>query len=192
MNRLNKPEDSYEIQATCPSCNEKLAGSIIGQTIKEEQQRAPRPGDFSICVHCGEPAKFGDDMKLEKISNLEREELATKNPEIAAAIMFIKSRMDQAQLGKNYEDQLDRMEADVRAWRRTHFDLMISIQYNYQKEVGVIGTLKQGIDNKFLTVNDHAMQMFNELGWLEDGPKMPTIIMVRVVLEHVFGKKEQE
>lgn len=28
-----------------------------------------------------------------------------------------------------------------------------------------------------------------ELGWLDDRPSMPTVMMVRVVLDHVFGKE---
>lgn len=186
MNRIK--EDSHQINASCPTCHAELDGSV---DMNAPGQRPPREGDFSVCAHCGEPARFGPDLKLEKISNHERETLVSQYPEIAKAIMFIKASMNQDEkIGEKYVDQFDDMQSKVKEWKAAHPDLDISIQYNYQNKVAVIGTLKDGINSKFITVNDNAMTMFKELGWLDDGPTMPTIIMVRVVLENTFGKDE--
>jgi hypothetical protein len=190
MNRIK--EDSHHIKhhinSECPSCRAALDMSI-GAGIPG--QPAPRPGDLCLCAHCGEPARFGQDMRLEMLGNLEKERLLTEHPELARAGMFIKARLVvEDPEGRRYTDQLDTMLDEVRAWKAKHHDLDLSIQYNYQKEVGVIGTLRDGIKNRFLTVNDHAMTMFQELGWLEDRPTMPTIIMVRCVMDHAFGKEE--
>lgn len=88
-----------------------------------------------------------------------------------------------------YSDQLDQMSHAVIDWRVNHRDSNPMIQYNFQKEVGVIAALQDAIDHKFVSVNDDALQMFKELGWLDDVKSMPTVLMVRVVLEHVFGKE---
>lgn len=110
---------------------------------------------------------------------------ASSDPNIAIAMQMIKSRHS----GK-YEDVLDVMAVKVKEWKAQHMDLDISIQYNFPDNTAVIGTLQDGINSKFITVNDHAMQMFKELGWMDDTPAMPTIMMVRCTLEHVFGKDE--
>lgn len=180
MNRLNPYDGTHKLTGTCPYCGFKYEATT---GLNEEDKRAPKPGDISLCVECGEAARFGYGLVMEKISVLEREQYATKDPKIALAMQFIKAKNPS-----KYEDVLDVMAVKVKEWKDQHMDLDISIQYNFPEYVAVVGTLPDGIDSKFIMVNDHAMQMFRELGWMNDTPEMPTIIMVKTVLEHVFGK----
>ena len=81
------------------------------------------------------------------------------------------------------------MLEDAREWIEKHPESTVSIQYNYPEKVCVIGTLSDAIKNKFVSANDSAMQMFNELGWLESNEKQPTTMMARVVMENIFNQK---
>lgn len=180
MSRLNPDDSTHKLTGKCPYCGFQFEATT---GMNHEDQRAPRPGDMSLCAECGEASRFGEGLVMEKISVLEREEYASSDPNIAMAMQMIKSRHS----GK-YEDVLDVMAVKVKEWKAQHMDLDIQIQYNFQTNTAVIGTLQDGINSKYITVNANAMQMFKELGWLDDTPEMPTIMMVRCTLEHVFGK----
>lgn len=181
MNRITPNDGTHEFSGTCPYCGFKFEATT---GITNLHTRGPKPGDMTVCVECGEASKFGEGLVVEKISVLEREQFASSDPRIALTMQIIKSRHSN-----NYEDFLDVMAANVKEWKDQHMELDISIQYNFPENLCVVGTLQDGINSKFITVNDHAMQMFKELGWLDEKPDMPTIMMVRCTLEHVFGKE---
>lgn len=181
MNRINPDDGTHEITSKCPYCGYQFEATT---GLSHENQRPPKPGDMSLCVECGEASRFGEGLVMEKITVLERERYASSDPRIALAMQVLKSRAES-----KYEDILDVMAVKVKEWKEQHMDLDINIQYNFPTTVTVVGALQDGINSKFITVNDHAMQMFKELGWLDDTPQMPTIMMVMCVLEHVFGKE---
>lgn len=49
---------SVRIAFECPRCSYSCdAADVVGQ-----EDIRPKPGDLSICLHCGAPLEFGDDM----------------------------------------------------------------------------------------------------------------------------------
>jgi hypothetical protein len=51
-------------ELACPACDGPIAIAFGGA-------QAPRPGDFSICVHCSAVLKFGEDCALHAPSTRE-------------------------------------------------------------------------------------------------------------------------
>jgi hypothetical protein len=125
---------------------------------------------------------------------LDESELAEvmADPIVQTSMLHIKAKKIATDPDRNkaYADYPDKMADAVLAWRKEHPDLELSIQYNFQDEACVIAALDDAIDDNFISVNDHALKMFKDLGWLEDKPEMPTVNMVRSVMEHCFGKEE--
>lgn len=63
----------------CPTCRVKLDGASSFET-----DEAPKAGDVTICIECGEILSFGDDLTLHKalpaeFDDLELETRATLN-----------------------------------------------------------------------------------------------------------------
>jgi transcription initiation factor IIE alpha subunit len=50
----------------CPACSERLSAAT---GIKEDT--VPKPGDISICVHCGEYLVFDDNLRSQSMSQEE-------------------------------------------------------------------------------------------------------------------------
>lgn len=179
--------------ARCPYCNEKLDRSE-GVTPYNPEDRLPEPGDVSVCAECGEPAVFDADMNMVKLSEPERAELM-KDEHVAQTSFAIKAMRaaNNPDMQKLFNKQLDQMVVDVKKWKADHQDsepmIQYNYQYNYQKEVGLIATFKSAVDNKFVMLNEDATTMVTELGWMNECQTMPTVNMVRVVLEHSFGEE---
>lgn len=169
----------------CPNCGITL---LYRADLSKDERKLPSPGDLSICRDCAELCEFGNENNLVKMSEEKMAEMKAR-PEVQKVISLFKSEKDLQMKNSGYSNQLDAMSDAVVDWRVNHQDSNPMIQYNFQKGVGVIAALQDAIDNNFVSVNDDALQMFKELGWLDDGPAMPTVLMVRVVLEHVFGKE---
>jgi hypothetical protein len=53
----------------CPHCGKELDAAM-------GHQRAPVPGDFTLCVYCQMPAVFADDLKIRELTEDELRELA--------------------------------------------------------------------------------------------------------------------
>lgn len=140
-----------------------------------------------MCQGCGEPCVFGEGLSMEKMDNVTRENVL-KDPAISSMSLIIKS-MNAArnpERQKQYSDQLDEMALAVKEWKSNNPDKDISIQYNFTEGTCIIASLDAAIKKSFISVNENAMQMFKDIGWLEDRPSMPTILMVKAVMEHVF------
>jgi len=175
--------------SACPHCGVKLDCSS-GVTLTHDGDNAPRPpvpGDISMCQGCGEPCVFGEGLSMEKMDD-EMKADVLKDPAISVMSLMIKS-MNAAKnpdRQRQYSEQLEAMASDVRKWRQNNPDKDLSIQYNFTKGTGVIAALEDAINRSFISVNENAMQMFKDVGWLDDKPSMPTVLMVRAVMEHVF------
>jgi hypothetical protein len=63
--------DDYRVTHTCPHCGVQHtgAGGPSGPV------RGPEPGDFALCVDCGEWNVLGDDNQLRKPTEAELEEI---------------------------------------------------------------------------------------------------------------------
>lgn len=177
------------IKTECPYCHEELDRST-GMSPYNPEDKKPSPGDVSVCSECGEISIFDQDMNMVKPSDEERAELIQDEHVAKTSFMIkaVKAGSDPVNR-ERFLNKLDSMEAQIREWRAIRPDTKPMIQYNYQKEVGLIATMADAVEKKFVTVNDDAKDMLDELGWLRPGQEMPTVNMVRVVIEHVFGEE---
>jgi hypothetical protein len=50
----------------CPSCYNILSSASIIVFVKDKP--LPAPGDFSVCIMCGEMLRFTDKLQMEKVS----------------------------------------------------------------------------------------------------------------------------
>lgn len=82
-----------------------------------------------------------------------------------------------------YKQELEKMHADLTAWRKAHPTTPILIEFKIPKGVFVIAAIQDAIDHGSVVMDDEARKMMTELGWLDDKPSMPTVGMVRAVLE---------
>lgn len=190
MNRIN-PDEAINLpkSATCPYCNTKL-DMTTGVSGNNPDNRTPIVGDISLCITCGEPCQFGTNMEMLELSEDELKEVL-KDPMIAKARKIIKAfHATQTSKQHEYEQQLDKMLDGVRSWLDTNQGRTLSIQYNFNSETCVIASLDEALDKHFISVNDDASVMFKELGWLDDKPSMPTVLMVKMVMDRVFKEDE--
>jgi hypothetical protein len=74
-------------EAECPSCHYKAdaATSLSGEA-------RPKPGDITLCINCGELAKFGQDYKLEPVKLADLMDLTPRqHRDIELAQKFIRN-----------------------------------------------------------------------------------------------------
>lgn len=80
------------IESHCPACNYKLTGA----TVAHGDDNAPKAGDMSVCLNCGQVLTYQDDLSLRKSNAAEIRELMTAAPEAWATIekaqLFISRR----------------------------------------------------------------------------------------------------
>jgi hypothetical protein len=82
-----------------------------------------------------------------------------------------------------YLKQIETMSRDARSYLVTHPTEEILVSYNFSNAALMIYPITEALKEKLVTVNDAAQRMFQALGWLEDRPDEPTILMVRAALE---------
>jgi hypothetical protein len=189
MKRYNTEpnETTLPPESTCPHCGTKLDISS-GITGNNPDARGPEQGDISLCINCGEPCQFGEGMVMVKLSDELLKDVLS-DPVVVKAMRLIK-HMDNPNPAAAYEAQLDKMLEDVRVWLKTG-NWSPSIQYNFTRDNCVIASLDEALDRHVISVNDDALIMFEALGWLEDKPSMPTVLMVKVVMDNVFNKEKE-
>jgi uncharacterized protein with PIN domain len=82
------------IESRCPQCDYKLDAST--HIEGDEPKKAPKEGDASVCLNCGQVLIYAEDASLHKATVREIGELMSDNPEGWAAIekaqMFIRQR----------------------------------------------------------------------------------------------------
>jgi hypothetical protein len=76
---------------------------------------------------------------------------------------------------------------DYRNWRAGHPQTEVFFHFKIPEGVAVVSDLKQAIRNGFLVANPAGMVMLEELGWLDESPNMPTLLMVQGVIEHAYA-----
>src|SRR5688500_6985800 len=71
-----RPLGNHDFETTpspCPFCDYVMDGAFNAlEPVK------PSPGDFSLCINCGEWCVFGDDMRLRKPSHEEYEAIVSE------------------------------------------------------------------------------------------------------------------
>lgn len=53
-------------ESHCWNCNAPLR---MAASIQPDKVQTPKPGDYSICFHCGAPAEFDEALRLVKPSD---------------------------------------------------------------------------------------------------------------------------
>jgi hypothetical protein len=91
---VEEPMQCYRTQESkCPTCGHRIDAASCGEG------RQPRAGDLSVCLYCGQPLEFGEDLQLKVLSE---ETLKTLPPELQAKIVAIRKYLPQvhAQVGR--------------------------------------------------------------------------------------------
>jgi hypothetical protein len=78
-----RPNETLTPPQNCPACDRKVdaASKLTGVG-------APSPGDVALCLYCGYPGIYGDDMKLRLPDADEAAEILA-NPEVTRARVAI-------------------------------------------------------------------------------------------------------
>ena len=72
---------------TCPGCGVEHDALAI---INTDEPGQPEPGDVSLCIHCGEPSVFDDNLNLREPTKAERDHLFS-HPALVDAVLEIKT-----------------------------------------------------------------------------------------------------
>jgi ribosomal protein S3 len=73
---MTKSTDVHE--SACPTC-----GAIADvATATYNPEAMPKPGDIGICLHCGNPMVFTDELRLRNPTKAEKRRMA-KDPRLA-------------------------------------------------------------------------------------------------------------
>jgi hypothetical protein len=60
-----KDGTTEHVATSCPTCGKKLdAGSTV-----DNRNVAPEPGDYSVCIYCGQGLQYIEGLKLEAIKD---------------------------------------------------------------------------------------------------------------------------
>lgn len=149
----------------------------------------PQIGDVTICCECGEFCEFGPRDTLLKIADEEKLASLSENPDAMMATMMaamVRGAKKNKDGGKEYQEQIKKMAVTVRVWTKKNPTKSPMIQRNSTSKMFLVGTLADAIEHKFVSVNDDAMLMLTELGWLDKEERMPTVFMAESAIEWAF------
>lgn len=82
-----------------------------------------------------------------------------------------------------YNAKLLAMTCALNVWRSENPKRHVVVLWNYPGNTVVCATLSDALEMRLIKVNQDALDMFRELGWLEDNADQPSVLMVRVVME---------
>lgn len=68
--------------SSCPSCGYHLDAA----SHTTDADTRPTPGDYSVCINCGELLRFTEAMTVERLSGRELDDLETQEPEVYAEL----------------------------------------------------------------------------------------------------------
>lgn len=164
----------------CPECGVLMGGA----TFLDKGDRQPAPGDIAICFSCAAVNQYDDCLGLVTASD-DAKSFADKDARCRVARQLILDRRKPHQ-GDRYAARCAAMREEVDHWRKENPALRLAIQYNFPTTVFAIATLPDALDKHLISVNEDARRMFASLGWLEAGPTVPSLFMVRMVMEEAF------
>ena len=175
---------------TCPHCLAVL-GHDVSYARNEHgrlEEGHPTPGDITVCHECGEFLEFSEDGTLIKVTDQEKLDSLKDHPDAQAAqkmVRFMKSNKDNSE---GYANQIKTMAESAKAWVKEHPEKTpIQMQRASTSKVGIIATLPEAIEHSLVAVNDHAKDMFTELGWLDmSNLTVPTVFMAEIAIETAF------
>lgn len=88
----------------------------------------------------------------------------------------------------DYEAACRKMAKDLASWIEKNPSAPFLVRWNYPDKTVICSTLKDAIDHGFVIPNEQALQMMQSAGWLDAGPRMPTALQARVVIESVVNQ----
>lgn len=91
----------------------------------------------------------------------------------------------------NYHVMCRLMAAQLFFWKLSNPNANLILQWNIPPGIGVISTMHDALTHKFVSANADGLRMLNELGWSEDTQHCPTVIQVRAVIDHVYGRADE-
>lgn len=83
------------------------------------------------------------------------------------------------------------MGCQLLAYTHARPEKKIEIQFPKEENVGIIGTITDGIRTGIITVNEDAKEMFNELGWIGH-PAEPTLTQLRTAIQIAYAEPPNE
>lgn len=76
-------------ESTCPHCQLSL-----NRCTDPSGLDSPNPGDVSICICCAGLLKYGPNLELQKLEEIELNKMATENPDGFLQLMRIRSAVE--------------------------------------------------------------------------------------------------
>jgi hypothetical protein len=172
--KLRKQHAGVRVKAShCPECGHHI-DAATGATKADEGKR-PKPKDLTICAYCAAVLRYGPDMGLCSVPELEVKELGDVDPVLARNI---KAAVMQVQ----YINQIQGMANNARRWRQQHPQANALIQFNFPSNMGLIVTIEDAIEKKLIICNDDGLSLLKSL-WPEGGEAEPTVIMTKIALD---------
>jgi hypothetical protein len=91
--RMSAAPSFKHAESRCPQCNYKLDGSTH---VHGDKASLPEPGDYSVCLNCGQVLVYEDDCRLRKATVRDIGALMSEAPDSWAVIekaqFFIRRR----------------------------------------------------------------------------------------------------
>lgn len=91
-----------------------------------------------------------------------------------------------------YARQIGYMADQYREWLSTHGHLQATVEFPVPDKVWVATDIVMALEQGFIKVNDAGRRMLQELGWLDDVKTMPSMMMVKMAIQHVTPPNPQD
>lgn len=169
-------------EQTCPTCNNEVKVTV------PDGAKEPVTGDVIVCQYCAELLVLDPLSNIVKLENEEIIQEVMSVPEIQKVVDKIRGGHKPEQHVK-YEQAIIAMSLSAKRWMEKNNGLSPLIQYNYPDKIMLVAVLSDAIRNNFISVNDDAKKMIEELGWGK-GKAEPTAFMFRTALERAFSAEQ--
>ncbi len=88
-------------------------------------------------------------------------------------------------LPDGYVRQVQLMCQQFAEWRSTHGHIPIIIEFKVPNRMWVATDIVTALKEGILVADAAGKRMLQELGWLDDVKTMPSLMMVKMAIEHV-------
>lgn len=97
--------------------------------------------------------------------------------------------MDRIEFPNDYMQAIEKMVRMILDWKAEHQSEETLIQFNYQNKVMVIGTIQDGIEKNFISVNENGRKLIDKMRAELD--QEPTCFMLGVAMDLVEQQKRK-
>lgn len=88
---------------------------------------------------------------------------------------------------QQYETFLRILLTQLFLWRMANPKANLTFQWNHNSKVGLIATMADAIEHKFVSMNDEARAMVTELGWDNRTTYAPSVMQVKMAIDTIYG-----